>query len=85
MRNAYTGKLFDNLRGDQRVAPFFELDDLYESNLKLYLLESFFQNIADALPKNQLYRFVQINFKSQKFSYFLIENDVFFYSILIRL
>lgn len=47
LRNAYQGKLFDNLRSNQQMAPYFELDELYGSNLKLYLYESFYQNIAD--------------------------------------
>lgn len=60
MRNAYQGKLFDNLRSSQRKAPLFKLDELYKSNLKLYLYESFYQNMADFLENlyssNQEYR-----------------------------
>lgn len=54
------------------MAPFFQLDDLYESNLKLYLQESFFQNTADALPKNQLYRRVKLPLYHHKFHIFNI-------------
>lgn len=49
LRNAYQGKLFDNLRSHQRAAPYFNLDELYASELKLYLYESFFQNVADVV------------------------------------
>lgn len=56
LRNAYQGSLFDNLRGDQRMAPYFQLQTLYASNLHLHLLESFYQNIVDIFPRNQLYR-----------------------------
>lgn len=55
LRNAYQGKLFDNLRGNQRMSPLFRLDEIYESDLKLMLYESFYQNIADLFP-NQKYR-----------------------------
>lgn len=51
LRNAYQGKLFDNLRSNQRMAPFYFLDELYGSNLKLNLYESFYQNVADNIPE----------------------------------
>lgn len=50
LRNAYQGKLFDNLRSQQRNAPHFLIDDLFQSHLKLYLYESFFQDTADNVP-----------------------------------
>lgn len=51
LRNAYQGKLFDNLRINQRKAPFFHLDKLFsESNLKLYLTPAYFQIVADNYP-----------------------------------
>lgn len=57
VRNAYQGKLFDNLRSNQRKAPLFLLKDLYESNLRIYLYESFYQNLVDFLPATE-HRFV---------------------------
>lgn len=56
LRNAYQGKLYDNLRKSQRQAPFFQLGELYASNLKLYLYESFFQNIANQLTSGDHHR-----------------------------
>lgn len=53
LRNAYQGKLFDNLRSHQRMAPFYHLNELYESNLKLYLYESFYQNVANLISSKQ--------------------------------
>lgn len=50
LRNAYQGKLFDNLRSNQRKLPYFYLNELYASDLDLYLYESFYQNIYDAIP-----------------------------------
>lgn len=50
LRNAYQGKLYDNLRGNQRQLPYFLIDDLFKSNLKLYLYESFFQDSTDNIP-----------------------------------
>lgn len=57
LRNAYQGKLFDSLRGSQRNQPFFELNKLYESNLKLYLLDAFYVYISDLLG-NQNHRYI---------------------------
>lgn len=51
LRNAYQGKLFDYLRGDQRMAPLFNLDDLYESDLELHVFDSYYQNIVDNFPE----------------------------------
>lgn len=51
LRNAYQGKLFDNLRSDQRMAPLYEFKDLYESDLNLYLLESFYRDFVDSYPQ----------------------------------
>lgn len=51
LRNAYQGKLFDNLRSDQRNEPLYRLKALYESNVKLYLTEGYYQIIADNFPK----------------------------------
>lgn len=51
LRNAYQGKLYDNLRSHQRMAPFYRLHELYESNLNLFLYESFYQNVADVMPE----------------------------------
>lgn len=53
LRNAFQGKLFDNLRSNQRMAPLFNLNELYASNYKLYVYESFYQDMVDALPTNQ--------------------------------
>lgn len=50
LRNAYQGKLYDNLRGNQRMPPYYMIDDLFESNLKLYLYESFFQDASENIP-----------------------------------
>ncbi|XP_055325489.1 uncharacterized protein LOC129579433 [Sitodiplosis mosellana] len=52
LRNAYQGKLYDNLRGNQRMAPYFYIDDLFQSNLKLLSLYdyggiNFFWNLTD--------------------------------------
>lgn len=50
--------LYDNLRSQQRKAPLFQLSDLYKSNIRLYLMESFYQNVADLLPVEE-HEFVQ--------------------------
>lgn len=55
LRNAFQGKLYDNLRSSQRMAPLLNLNELYESSYTLYLYESFFQNIVETLP-NQGHR-----------------------------
>lgn len=52
------GMLYGNLRGQQRKAPLFQLNDLYKSNMKLYLMESFYQSVADLLPVEE-HEFVQ--------------------------
>lgn len=51
LRNAYQGKLFGYLSGDQRMAPLFNLDDLYKSDLELHVFDSFYQNILDNFPE----------------------------------
>lgn len=56
LRNAYQGMLFDSLRGDQRKAPLYYLDDIYKSDVDLYIYESFYQNILDMLPESEQYR-----------------------------
>lgn len=53
--------LYDNLRNQQRRAPLFQLSDLYKSNMKLYLMESFYQNVADLLPAEE-HEFVKYAF-----------------------
>lgn len=51
LRNAYQGILFDNLRSHQRKMPYFHLNELYNSNLTLYLPQAFYQMFADNQPK----------------------------------
>lgn len=51
LRNAYQGKLYDNLRRTQRKMPFFRLDDLFRSNLKLYIPRAYYQVISDNYPQ----------------------------------
>lgn len=51
LRNAYQGKLFDNLRSNQRKAEFFRLDQLYKSNIKLYIPGTYYQTFVDNFPK----------------------------------
>lgn len=53
LRNAYQGKLFNYLRSNQQRAPFYKLDQLYESNLKLYLYDSFYPVLAEILPEQR--------------------------------
>lgn len=50
LRNSYQGKLFDNMRSNQRMAPLFTLNDLYESHLKIHIFTSYYQNIVDSYP-----------------------------------
>lgn len=56
LRNAYQGKLYDNLRGNQRNQPYYSLNSLFESNLRLYLYESFYEDFisyaADNIPNH---------------------------------
>lgn len=51
LRNAYQGKLFHNLRSNQHNLPYFRLDELYESDMKLYLPDAYYQIVADIIPK----------------------------------
>lgn len=51
LRNAYQGKLFHNLRSKQHKSPYFRLDELYESDMKLYLPDAYYQIVADIVPK----------------------------------
>lgn len=67
IRNAYQGKLFDNLRSKQRMAPLFRLNDLFQSDLRLYLMESFYQNVADILPAEDHWYIVHTKLKRQRF------------------
>lgn len=55
LRNAYQGKLFDNLRKEQRNDPLFNIEAIYQSKMNIYVFESYYQNIADHLP-TQLHR-----------------------------
>ncbi|KAG4066326.1 hypothetical protein HA402_000550 [Bradysia odoriphaga] len=50
VRNAYQGTLFGFLRGDQRNRPFSQMDEIFESNVKIYAIRSFFQELYDAVP-----------------------------------
>lgn len=53
LRNAYQGKLFDNMRKHQRKAPFYHLNELYDSNVKLYLPEAYYQTFVDNFPQHK--------------------------------
>lgn len=51
LRNAYQGKLFDYLRNDQHMAPLFNLDDLYQSDLELHVFDSYYKYIVNSFPE----------------------------------
>lgn len=53
LRNAYQGKLFDNLRSNQRMSPMFDIEELYESNLQLYLFPSYYVLLSDTHPQHK--------------------------------
>lgn len=50
VRNAYQGTLFGFLRGDQRNRPFVRMVEIFESDVKVFAIRSFFQEIYDAVP-----------------------------------
>lgn len=50
VRNAYQGTLFGFMRGNQRNRPFTRIGQIFESNVKVYAIRSFFQEIYDAVP-----------------------------------
>lgn len=64
LRNAYQGKLFDNLRGNQRMSPLYTFDRLYDSTIKLYIFASFLPFVKDAVPDHRLviYLFIKYEF-----------------------
>lgn len=50
LRNAYQGTLFSYLHSEQRMPTLFHLDEVIESDVKIYLLETFYQIFHDNYP-----------------------------------
>lgn len=50
LRNSYQGTLLSFLRKEQRMQPLFYLEYILNTNVKLYLQETFYQQLYNDLP-----------------------------------
>lgn len=50
LRNAYQGTLYSFLRGDQRNPPLYRINDIFKSNVKIYMWRSYFQQFYENYP-----------------------------------
>lgn len=53
LRNSYSGKLFDHLCSNQRKPPFYKINDLYESNLKIFVYPSLYNITSELVSKKR--------------------------------
>lgn len=53
LRSSYEGKLFDHLCSNQRKSPFYNVKDLYESNLKLFVYPVMYNLTSQIVSKDR--------------------------------